>query len=296
MAIRTRAHSARQAARRSEPASGARQPQINLLDRACARVLHWLNPEQLSTIRAAASVERFRARSVIAPDEHHLRFLVIGAVRTSYTDEGCRRRLSNFLGPGDMVQNPFFCSPGTLRVFEAISDSTVLNIPVECFAQAVVGVSWTTFKESVTATLGTTFSLLALNTRLRGVRAISRLAQVLLDMASKFGVQDSSGTMLTIRVTRTDLSALVGCSRQQLTMLLNELGKRGVLSNRAGRMVLDIPRLTTLSRLGRAGRANGVDTPLARCFQLMENVPPCAPAEIQTAASAGSAEQPARQH
>jgi len=294
MAIRTRAHSSRQAARRCEPASGARKPESNSLERACARVLHWLKPEQLSAIRNAAWIERFRARSLIPPDEHHLRFLVSGAVRTSYTDEGCRRRLSNFLGPGDMVQNPFFCSPGTLRVFEAITDSAVLNVPVESFAQAIVGVPWNTFKESVTATLGTTFSLLALNTRLRGMRAISRLAQVLLDMASKFGVRDSSGTMLTIRVTRTDLSALVGCSRQQLTMLLSELGKRGVLAVRAGRMVLDIPRLTTLSRLGRAGHLHPANAPLSRCFELMENAPPSV-SSIEPTPRVRSAEQPARQ-
>jgi CRP-like cAMP-binding protein len=265
--------SLRIAGRRPEPARIAHKPESNPLDTACARILHWLNPEQMAQVRAAATIERVRAHSMIEPDDKSLRYLASGAVRTSYTDQGCRRRLSNFLGPGDMVQNPFFCSPGTFRVFEAVTDSTVLKIPVEAFAQAVVGVPWKTFKESVTATLGTTFSLLALNTRLRGVRAISRLGQVLLDLASRFGVQDSGGTVLTIRVTRTDLSALVGCSRQQLTVLLNELAKRRVLSDRAGRMVLNVPRLTTLARLGRIGIVNLANAPLSRCFQIMENAP-----------------------
>jgi CRP-like cAMP-binding protein len=271
MAGRTRGYSSRSAARRCEPASGARKPEPNLLDSACSRILHWLNPEQLKMIRGAASIERVRARSLISRDEQLVRFLVSGAVRTSYTDEGCRRRLSNFLGPGDMVQNPFFCSPGALPVFEAVADSTLLNVPVEAFAQAIVGVSWKTFKDSVTATLGTTFSLRALNTRVRGVRAISRLAQVLLDLASKFGVEDHGATILSIRVTRTDLSALVGCSRQQLTMLLSEIGERGMIADRAGRMVLDLPRLTVLSRLGRAGQVTPAIAALARCFQIMEN-------------------------
>lgn len=172
-----------------------------------------------------------------------------------------------------MVQNPFFCSPGTFRVFETLTDCIVLKIPVEPLAQAIVGVPWKTFNQSVTGILGTTFSLLALNTRLRGVRAISRLAQVLVDLASKFGVEDSGGTVLTIRVTRTDLSALVGCSRQQLTMLLTELEKRQVLSNRAGRMVLHVPKLTTLARLGRVGLVNLANAPLSRCFQIMEHTP-----------------------
>jgi CRP-like cAMP-binding protein len=294
MAGRIRGHSSRIAARRCEPASGARKPESNLLQGACARILHWLDSEQLAKIRAAASIERVGARSLIESDEQHLRFLVTGAIRTSYTDEGCRRRLSNFLGPGDMVQNPFFCSPGTNRVFETIADSTVLKIPVEPFAQAIVGVPWKTFKESVTATLGTTFSLLALNTRLRGVRAISRLAQVLLDLASKFGVQDSGGTVLTIRVTRTDLSALVGCSRQQLTMLLNELAKRRVLSTRAGRMTLDMHRLTTLARLGRVGMVNLANAPLSRCFQIMENAPAPARHAPSSAPAPGGGPSPLR--
>ncbi len=261
------------AGRRPQPVSGARKTEPTLLDTACARILHWLKPDQLAKVRSAAALERVGAHSIIAPDDNNLRFLVTGAVRTSYTDQGCRRRLSNFLGPGDMVQNPFFCSPGTSRVFETVADSTMLRVPVDLFAEAILGVSWHSFKESVTATLGTTFSLLALNTRLRGVRAISRLAQVLLDLASKFGVHDSGGTVLTIRVTRTDLSALVGCSRQQLTMLLNELGKRGVISNRSSRMVLDEGRLTTLARLGRVGSVNLANAPLSRCFQIMEYAP-----------------------
>jgi len=272
MARRAQGRSLRTPGRRPEPESPARPADPTPLEIACARTLHWLNAEQLATVRAAASIERIRAHCRIGIDDNNLRYLVTGAVRTSYTDQGCRRRLSNFLGPGDMVQNPFFCSPGTFRVFETMTECTVLRVPVEPFAQAVVGVPWKTFKESVTATLGTTFSLLALNTRLRGVRAISRLAQVLLDLASRFGVQDSSGTVLTIRVTRTDLSALVGCSRQQLTMLLNELDKRRVLSNRAGRMVLDVSKLTTLAKLGRTGIVNLANPPLPPCFQ-MEHAP-----------------------
>lgn len=257
----------------ADTANGSGAADSTVLEKACSRILYWLDAEQLEKVRAAASIERIRAHSIIGPDDTNLRYLLTGAVRTSYTDQGCRRRLSNFLGPGDMVQNPFFCSPGTFRVFEAITDSSVLNIPVEPFADAVAGVPWTSFNRSVTAILGTTFSLLALNTRLRGVRAISRLAQVLLDLGSKFGVEDSGGTVLTIKVTNTDLAALVGCSRQQLTMLINELIKRRVIFRRASRMVLNASKLTTLANLGRMGIVNLANAPLSRCFQIMENAP-----------------------
>src|SRR5215469_14871046 len=148
---RLRGHSLRIAGRRPDPVSGARKSDMTLLEGACARILHWLKPDQLAMVRAAASIERVAAHSIIPPDDHHLLFLVTGAVRTSYTDQGRRRRLSNFLGPGDMVQNPFFGSPGTFRVFETIADSAVLKIPVEPFAEAIVGVSWHRFKESVSA-------------------------------------------------------------------------------------------------------------------------------------------------
>lgn len=288
MARRAQGQSLSVSKRRPQPASESRHTDSTLLETACSRILHWLDAEQLAKVRTAASLERVRAHSVIPVDDENLRYLVTGAVRTSYTDQGCRRRLSNFLGPGDMVQNPFFCSPGTFRVFETMTDSTMLKIPGEALAQAIVGVPWKTFNQCVTGILGTAFSLLALTTRLRGVRAISRLAQVLLDLASRFGVEDSGGTVLTIRVTRTDLSALVGCSRQQLTMLLNELGKRRVLSNRAGRMVLNVPKLTTLARLGRMGMVNLANAPLSRCFQIMENAPaPNRPATVAEPAPGG---------
>jgi CRP-like cAMP-binding protein len=273
MAPRAQQQSWRTSRRRPEPAGKPTPADPTPLESACARILHWLDPAQLAQVLAVATIERVRAHSIIPVDEAVLRYLVTGAVRSSYTDQGCRRRLSNILGPGELVQNPFFCSPGTSRIFETIADSVILVVPGEAFAQAALGVSWRTYKESVSATMGTAFSLLALHTRLRGVRVISRLAQVLLELGSKFGVRDSEGTVLSIRVTRTDLSALVGCSRQQLTTLLNELGKRRVLSNRAGRMVLDVPRLTTLSRLGRMGMVNLANAPLSRCFQIMEHIP-----------------------
>ena len=121
-------------------ASGASLADSTALEKACSRILYWLDAEQLEKVRPSASIERIGAHSIIGPDDGNLRYLLTGAVRTSYTDQGCRRRLSNFLGPGDMVQNPFFCSPGTSRVFEAITDSSVLKIPVEPFADAVAGV------------------------------------------------------------------------------------------------------------------------------------------------------------
>ncbi len=158
--------------RRPEPARSGHKRESNPLDNACARVLHWLDPEQIAQMRAVATLERVRAHAVIDPDDESLWYLATGAVRVSYIDQGCKRRVSNFLGPGDALGNPFFCSPGTVRVFETITESSILKIPAETFAQVVVGVPWKTFKQCVTATLGTAFSLLALNTRLRGVRAI----------------------------------------------------------------------------------------------------------------------------
>jgi hypothetical protein len=65
----------------------------------------------------------------------------------------------NEYGPCDMVQTPFFCSPGTFRVFETLTDCIVLKIPVEPLAQAIVGVPWKTFNESVTGILGSSLGL-----------------------------------------------------------------------------------------------------------------------------------------
>jgi CRP/FNR family transcriptional regulator, cyclic AMP receptor protein len=223
-----------------------------LIERALSRTLSWLTSDQVAKLRSVASIERLRAHSTIQPEDGRIRFLLTGALRCRYTDTGCQSQLSYFLGPGDMATNLFFCSPGTLRVYDAVIDSSLISIPVEPFAEAIAGVPWQLFKHSVAEILRSPFSLLALLTRLRGVPALSRLAQVLLHLASKFGVRDSRGTMLTIKVTNTDLAALAGCSRQQLTVLLNELEKSGATAKQGSQMILNVAKLNALAKPARS--------------------------------------------
>jgi CRP/FNR family transcriptional regulator, cyclic AMP receptor protein len=264
------------ASERSRRRSGSRSKSVRptgeeLIERALCGTLSWLTGNQVAKLRSVASIERFAAHSTVPTEDGRIRFLVTGALRCRFTDTGCQDQLSYFLGPGDVAANLFFCSPGTLRVYDAVIDSSLLSIPLEPFANAIAGVPWRSFKRSVAEMLRSPFSLLALLNRQRGVPAVSRLAQVLLHLASKFGVKDSRGTILTLKVTNTDLAALAGCSRQQLTVLLNELAKCGAAVKEGSRMALDITRLNAIARPGMADRANRADASAPARLELNGN-------------------------
>ena len=67
-----------------------------------------------------------------------------------------------------------------------------------------------------------------------------RLAGALLELAEKFGVRDSRGTLLTIKLTHADLAELVGASRQRTTEQLNDFEREGVIT-RDGRRLIIVP-------------------------------------------------------
>jgi CRP/FNR family cyclic AMP-dependent transcriptional regulator len=73
-----------------------------------------------------------------------------------------------------------------------------------------------------------------------GLGLRERLADALLELAAKFGVRDSRGTLLTLKLTHADLAELVGASRQRITEQLTEF-ERSKAIIRDGRRLILIP-------------------------------------------------------
>jgi CRP-like cAMP-binding protein len=59
-------------------------------------------------------------------------------------------------------------------------------------------------------------------------------------LAAKFGVRDSRGTLLTLKLTHADLAELVGASRQRITEQLTEF-ERDQIIIRDGRRLILVP-------------------------------------------------------
>jgi CRP/FNR family transcriptional regulator, cyclic AMP receptor protein len=82
---------------------------------------------------------------------------------------------------------------------------------------------------------------------LKGVR--ERLAGLLLKLGDNYGVEDSRGKMLKVKITHKDLASLVGSSRETVTLVMSELRRLGVLGQNSDRKIIitDQEQLQSLS-------------------------------------------------
>ena len=62
---------------------------------------------------------------------------------------------------------------------------------------------------------------------LHGAR--SRLAGLLLELAGRFGVRDSEGLIIDLRLTHRELAALIGATRETVSVAMLELRQAGLV-------------------------------------------------------------------
>jgi CRP-like cAMP-binding protein len=79
--------------------------------------------------------------------------------------------------------------------------------------------------------------------------AESRLAALFLALADDFGVRDSRGVIIDLRLTHREMASLVGVSRETVSVSLLDLRKRKLVAVESKRVVLlDVDALTSLAR------------------------------------------------
>jgi CRP-like cAMP-binding protein len=68
--------------------------------------------------------------------------------------------------------------------------------------------------------------------------AAARLAHVLLELAETFGVRDSRGVIVNVRLTHRDLAGMVGITRETASFAILELRAEGLVESEGKRVVL----------------------------------------------------------
>jgi CRP/FNR family cyclic AMP-dependent transcriptional regulator len=86
---------------------------------------------------------------------------------------------------------------------------------------------------------------------LPGARA--RLAGLLLDLAQRFGIRDARGVIVDLRLTHRELAALIGATRETVSVTMVELRAAGLIRSEQRRVIiLDEARLLGVAAHGRA--------------------------------------------
>jgi CRP-like cAMP-binding protein len=95
-----------------------------------------------------------------------------------------------------------------------------------------------------------------------GISFRERLEMTFGDLAAKFGVRDTRGTLLVPELSHVDLAEMIGSSRPMVSRLVNEMIEEGMLTRRGKQYVLlNLPNLATANAVPAQvrvpGRGNG---------------------------------------
>jgi len=205
--------------------------------------LAWMPNEQAARLAAASEPLRVRREGAIFQEgeaSSHVYILLSGVAKLCYVNRD-QRVLVGFVGPGEVFGLSSLL-PQTTRPFrcEAYSDCTVAVVKPEVFVDTVLGVPLERLSLILDATVGRWWGMVVRYANFVGLGLRERLAGALLELAEKFGVRDSRGTLLTIKLTHADLAELVGASRQRTTEQLNDFEREHVIA-RDGRRLIIVP-------------------------------------------------------
>jgi CRP/FNR family transcriptional regulator len=78
--------------------------------------------------------------------------------------------------------------------------------------------------------------------------ARTRLARLLLDLSDRFGVRDSRGVIVDLRLTHREMAALIGATRETVSVAMVEMRAHGTVASEGRRVVLlDLPALREIA-------------------------------------------------
>jgi len=216
-------------------APGSKQ---HLLDRL--RRLSWLSQDQMRTLAdASRMLEIKRGSSVYAQAESaDTIYIILSGMAALSMNENGRRVLVGVVGPGDIVgisallfngARPFRC--------EALSESKVAAVDAPTFRSVVLSET-ATFEKAMQATFGRWEQLLKRYAQFMLLGARGRIAMTLLELADRFGVSNDRGLLLPFMVSHAMLGAMVGASRQHVTMQLVEFEREKSVTRENRRLVI----------------------------------------------------------
>ena len=177
-------------------------------------------------------------------------FVVLSGRLTVARGHRDRRAMTAALGPGDMVGELSVFDPGPRT--STVTATTGARVVVLARGDLL---AWGTSRPHVPARL-----LLVLARRLRRtnstvvdlmfVTVAGRVANVLLELAARFGQRHGPEVRVSHGLTQSELGQLAGGSRESVNKVLAEFAGRGWLQieNRAV-VLLDLPRLTQRARV-----------------------------------------------
>lgn len=218
------------------PAAGAADPKEAIL---LASPFASLEGESRSLLLASGALERLPKRTTLAEQGEPPRVLALlgsGRVKVERVT-GPRIFPLSHRGPGETVGETAVLGSHACESAVVVDDCEALVVPIAAFRKLV------TDDPAVSARLVAVLlevrkaaedrlaSLL-----LRGVEA--RLAEFLLAAGARWGADQAGGRLITAPFTHAEIAAVIGSTRETVTLLLGKLRREGLIAMDRRRVIL----------------------------------------------------------
>jgi CRP-like cAMP-binding protein len=223
--------------------------QINQLFVALGNESSWFPPEGLEQLAEMAFVQRVKSRTTLTGEWLYL--LLTGAVKLTCRVKTTRKRMLIMVyGAGDIFGPLFKAFPGVPNTdLETMTDCVIAKAPPSMLVDLVAGMSASTVTRLMENLLRGRWKLMLQSAGLLGERVPGRIADVLVDLGSRFGIEDTRGTILNLHITHGDLAGMVGCSRELATKVLIDFQRRGLITRDGRRLIIHPAKLEKLGLL-----------------------------------------------
>ncbi|SMP43487.1 cAMP-binding domain of CRP or a regulatory subunit of cAMP-dependent protein kinases [Neorhodopirellula lusitana] len=200
-----------------------------------------LKPERLSHLESRCRSRSFAAHSpVYLPSQSadSVFLLASGLVKVCNLTNDGKQSILAFVEPGEMFgELAIFESEQRDEYVEAVEKSTVVMIPASELQELMAA----NHDVSIALTRMIGLRRHRVERRLKNLLFLSnrdRLVHLLLDLAEQFGIRDTDGIRLRIKLAHQEIANLMGSTRETVTILLGQLKSEGMVDVGRQRIVL----------------------------------------------------------
>ena len=198
-----------------------------------ANFLSRLSPGELAQMRSTGRQLLFEAgEPIFAQGAPHEGIFLIdsGRVRVFYSAPSGREITLAYWTQGHFIGGPEICGGGVnMWSGEALEECRVTILPSAALQTLITQVpNFALCLIEGLVAKGKCYSAMA---QMLGTRSvIERLAQFLISLGELYGVSDGSAVIINFKITHDQIAAMVGSTRQWVTLMLKRFKEQGIVS------------------------------------------------------------------
>jgi CRP-like cAMP-binding protein len=200
-----------------------------------------LGPETLSRLTSLVEVREIKRREVVylPGDPGDALFVVNGGrIKISKVTRDGKALTLTYCGPSELFGETCLVEGGPREeMAEAVENSMVTAIQREDFEELLKGNARLGFR--MTQLLARRRRDLENKLETLVFRDVtSKLAELLVNLAGEYGVEDARGTLVALKITHQELANLIGSTRETVSLTLSQFKRKKFIATEGRRVII----------------------------------------------------------